>query len=132
MYGWLVEVDVSLYDTVAVKSFEIVFPTVMRGASKFAPANVGSIWKRSSRKKLFVRLVTAWVARLAISSRAAFATDSSDERDPVPPPTGDPVMVFEGSSPVAMRETIWASERRGSDVKRGTSRVGVPERPIPI
>src|ERR1017187_1394313 len=51
----------------------------MRGASKEVPVTVGSISRRSSRKKSLVRLVTASVARPARSSRAAFDTETPDE-----------------------------------------------------
>src|SRR5512141_18462 len=122
---WLLE---STNETVALKSLPSDFPTVMLGASNVDPVEkAGSIWKRSSRKNSFVRLVTASEARLARSSRAAFETDSSE--DVGAGPIGPPATEVEGTSPVAMSETIWASESCGSDENRVDNRAAVPVRP---
>src|SRR5664280_9239 len=100
---WLLD---STKETVALKALPRLLPTVTRGTSNEVPVIVGSIWNRSSRKNSLVRLVTAEVARLARSSRAAFDTESSDE--------------------------IGASESCGSEENRGTRREGVPVRPNEI
>src|SRR5439155_10620449 len=72
--SWFVD---ALYEYVTVRSRPIDLPIVRRGASNEDPTKTGSIWRRSRRKNCFVRLVTASVARLAISSRAAEEIDSS-------------------------------------------------------
>src|SRR5512143_195982 len=117
-------------ETVPLKFLPRLLPTVTRGESNDVPVIVGSIWSRSSRKNCFVRLVTAEVARLARSSRAAFDTDSSDEIGEAP--TGAPATALCGMSPDVISETICASDSCGSEENLGTRRDGVPVRPNEI
>src|ERR1035437_320935 len=124
---WLLD---STKETVALKSLPRLLPTVTRGASNDVPVTVGSIWKRSSRKNSFVRLVTAEVAKLARSSRAALDTESPDEIGAAP--TGAPATALCGRSPEVISETICASDSCGSEENRGTKREGVPVRPNEI
>src|SRR5271169_4308096 len=124
---WLLD---STKETIALKSLPRLLPTVTRGTSNEAPVIVGSIWSRSRRKNSLVRLVTAEVARLARSSRAAFDTESSDEIGAAP--TGAPATALCGTSPEVISETICASDSCGSEENVGTRREGVPVRPNEI